>query len=175
MIRVVLFYCCEETLDLMNIWITRKSSMKHYYLKKKIFTVTLIWKILVRQITGTQKEFVNTFKTLGEYHNLHVESDTLLLADEFENFPNICLKMLSSDPGLTWEAGFKKAEVKLDLLTDIIKGIRLKIYNFFLQIFSISNNKYTKCYNRNRECLFLKYWDENKLHGLAISQKISNK
>ena len=58
-----------------------------------------------------------------------------MLADEFENFPNICLKMLSSDPGLTWEAGFKKAEVKLDLLTDIIKGIRLKIYNFFYRYF----------------------------------------
>ena len=43
--------------------------------------------------------------------------------------------MLSSDPGLTWEAVFKKAEVKLDLLTDIIKGIRLKICNFFYRYF----------------------------------------
>ena len=106
-------------------------------MKKKIFTVTLIWKILVPQITGTQKEFVKTFKTLGEYHNLHVESDKLLLADEFENFQNMCLKMFFSDPGLTWQAVFKKAEVKLYLLTNAIKGIRLKICNFFIDIFHI--------------------------------------
>ena len=31
---------------------------KHYYLKRKIFIVTSIWKILLMQITLTQKEFV---------------------------------------------------------------------------------------------------------------------
>ena len=82
-----------------------------------------------------QKEFLKTFKTLGEYPNLHVESNKLLFAHEFENFQNMCLKMLFSDPGLTWQAIFKKAEVKLYLLTDAIKGIRLKIFNFFYRYF----------------------------------------
>ena len=29
-------------------------------------------------------------KNLGDYHDLHVQSDTLLLADDFENFRNMC-------------------------------------------------------------------------------------
>ena len=53
-----------------------------------------MWKILLMQITCTQKKVCKDFeiKNLGEFHNLYVQSDTLLLADVFENFKNICLK-----------------------------------------------------------------------------------
>ena len=65
-------------------------------------------------------------KKLGEYHNLFVQSDTLLLADVFERLRNMCItideldpeKFLSA-PGLAWQAAFKKTNVKLDFLTDI--------------------------------------------------------
>ena len=53
-------------------------------------------------------------------------NDTLLLADVFENFRNMCIKIYELDaakflsaPGLAWQAALKKTEVKLDLLTDI--------------------------------------------------------
>ena len=41
------------------------------------------------------KEF--EIKNLEEYNDLRVESDTLLLADLFENFTNICLKIYQLD------------------------------------------------------------------------------
>ena len=64
-------------------------------------------------------------RNLGEYHNLYVQTDTLLLADIFENFRNMCLNTYELDPvyfvsspGLAWQACLKKAGVKVELLTD---------------------------------------------------------
>ena len=36
-------------------------------------------------------------KNLGDYHNLWVRSNTLLLANVFENFRNMCLKIYEFD------------------------------------------------------------------------------
>ena len=37
-------------------------------------------------------------KNLGQYHDLHVQSDTILLAAVFENFRNMCLKICELNP-----------------------------------------------------------------------------
>ena len=62
------------------------------------------------------------FKNLGEYRDLYVQSDTLLLADVFENFRNRCLQVYELDPayflslpGLAWQACLKKTNIKLEL------------------------------------------------------------
>ena len=66
-------------------------------------------------------------KSSAEYHDLYVLSDTLLLADVFENFRNMCLKIYEINsirfitaPGLAWQAAWKKTKVRLDLLTAIL-------------------------------------------------------
>ena len=58
-------------------------------------------------------------KNLGDYHDLYVQSDTLLLVDNFENFRKMCIKVYDLDPahflsapGLAWQACLKKTEVK---------------------------------------------------------------
>ena len=63
---------------------------------------------------------------LGDYHDLYVQSDTLLLADVFENFRDKCIEIYGLDPahflsalGLKWQACLKKTGVNLELLTDI--------------------------------------------------------
>ena len=80
-------------------------------------------------------------KHRGEYHDLYVKSDTLLLADAFENIRNMCLEIYELDPtyfvsapGLAWQACLKKTGIKLELLTDydnrlmVEKGIRGRIF-----------------------------------------------
>ena len=65
-------------------------------------------------------------KNLVDYHDLYVQSDTLLLADVFENFRNKYTEIYELDPahflsapGLAWQACLKKTEVKLELLTNV--------------------------------------------------------
>ena len=77
-----------------------------------------------RQAKRVFKEF--NIKNLGEYRDLHVQSDTLLLADIFENFRNKCIKIYELDPAhflsaprLAWKACLRNTGVKLELLTDI--------------------------------------------------------
>ena len=38
-------------------------------------------------------------KDVGEYHHLYIQSDTLLLADVFQNIPNMYVEIYELDPG----------------------------------------------------------------------------
>ena len=65
-------------------------------------------------------------KNLGEYHDLYLKTDVILLSNVFEAFRGTCFKHYSLDPahfytspGLAWQACLKKMGVKLELLTDL--------------------------------------------------------
>ena len=123
-------------------------------------------------------------KNLGEYDDLYVQSDTLLLADVFENFRNTCLKVYELDPahflslpGLAWQACLKKTNIKLELLTDydmllmVEDGIRGGICHS-IQRHAKANNKYMKNYDKNEESLYIQYLDASNLYGWEMSQKL---
>ena len=113
-------------------------------------------------------------KPPGEYHDLHIQSDTLLFADVFESFRNKCIEIYELDflfgTGLAWQACLKKTGVKLELLTNnymlmmVEKGIRGGICHA-IHIYAKTNNKYMKNYDKNIEASYLMYLDANILYG----------
>ena len=129
------------------------------------------------------KEF--KLKNLGEYHDLYLQSDTLLLADVFENFRNMCIKVYELDPahfltapGLAWQACLKKTGVELELLTDndmllmVEEGIRGGMCRAIHRS-AKANNKCMKNYDQKEESSCIEYLDPNSLYGWAMSQKLS--
>ena len=131
----------------------------------------------------------NVFKTfklnnLGDYHDLYVQSDRLLLADVFENFRKACIKTYKLDPahfislpGLAWQACLKKAGAELQLLTDydmlvmIEEGIRGGICHA-VHRYAKANHKYMKNYDKSKESSYIHYLDANNLYGAAMSEKL---
>ena len=123
-------------------------------------------------------------ETMKDYHKLYNDSDALLLADVFENFRDLCLKIYGLDPvhyytapGLAWDACLKMTDIQLELLSDpnmlllFEKGIRGGI-SIISNRYGEANNKYMKCFNKNKLLKFLMYLDANNLYGCAMSEKL---
>ena len=73
------------------------------------------------------KKFDKEFgiRNLGDYHDLYLRTDVVLLANVYEAFRDTCLRHYSLDPvhfytspGLAWKACLKYTGIKLELLTD---------------------------------------------------------
>ena len=119
---------------------------------------------------------------MGDYHDLYLKSDILLLADVFENFRSTCLQYYKLDPchyftsqGLGWDAMLKMTDIKLVLMTDIDmfqfieKGSRCGI-SYIANRYGEPNNKYMSEYNPEKPSKYIHYSDANNLCGYAMSQ-----
>ena len=69
----------------------------------------------------------------GEYHDVYIQSNTLLLDDVFKRFSKMYLKVYKLDPAhfisapeLGWQAVLQKTKVKLELFTDIYISLMME-------------------------------------------------
>ena len=142
-------------------------------------------------VTDKEYEYAQTIwekfgiNNLGEYHDLYLKTDVLLLADVFEEFRNICSENYSLDPawyytspGLSWDALLKHSKVKLELLTDpdmllmFEKGIRGGI-SMISNRHGRANNKYMKeKFDSSQPSKFVPYLDANNLYGWAMMKPL---
>ena len=127
------------------------------------------------------KEF--GIKNMGEYHDLYLRTDVILLANVFKSFRRVCLdnyvlepSHFYTAPGLAWKACLKKTGVRLELLKDpdmllmFERGIRGGITQS-VHRWAAANNPYMGCeYDRSKPSEYLQYLDANNLYGWAMSQ-----
>ena len=129
------------------------------------------------------KEF--RIRNLGEYHNLYLQTDVILLANMFEAFRDTCLEHYKLDPvhfytspGLAWKACLKKTGIRLELLTnpDMLLMFESRIRGGITQAIhrsALANNKYMReLYDPKEESSYLQYLDANSLNGWAMSQPL---
>ena len=121
------------------------------------------------------KKVWKTFKikTMGEYHDLYLGSDVLLLTDVFENFRKTCMQYYKLDPchyftslGFSGDAMLKMTNIKLELMTDIDmfqfieKGMRVGV-SYIANRYGNANNKYIKEYDEKAPSKYIMYLDAN--------------
>ena len=93
--------------------------------KKDFYSELTLEDITDNDYNHAKKVFEEYCTDIGDYHDLYVQTDTLLLADVFEKFRDMYIDIYGLDPsyflsppGLATQACLKKTEVKLELLTD---------------------------------------------------------
>ena len=137
------------------------------------------------QTMNTLRMYGNSFncKTLGDYHDLYLKTDVVLLADVFQTFRKTCMGSYKLDPlhyytapGLSWDALLKHTKIDLELLTDmdmhlfIERGMRGGISNGIQK----TRKQTIRCaaYNPDKENNYIMYYDANNLYLWAMSQPL---
>ena len=121
-------------------------------------------------------------KNMGEYYDLYLGSDVLLLTNVFKNFRKTCMQYYKLDPchyftslGLSWDAMLKMTNIKLELMTDIDmfqfieKGMHGGV-SYITNRYGKANNKYMNEYDEKASSKYIMYLDANNLYGWAMGQ-----
>ncbi|XP_011859255.1 PREDICTED: uncharacterized protein LOC105556762 [Vollenhovia emeryi] len=125
-----------------------------------------------------------SIQTLGDYSDLYLKIDVLLLADIFENFRDSSINSYGLDPAyyytlpeFTWDAMLKHTRINFELLTDIDmvmfvkRGIRGGLSKSSGRC-ARANNKHMQSYDPSKPSSYLMYFDVNNLYGWAMCQPL---
>src|SRR5207244_10022543 len=194
------FKYMHQEFDQFTELLTRKGTYPYSYMNKwskfDVSTKKLEMKHFRNDLTGDEisgedlKFFKKVckklkIKTLGEYHDIYLMSDVLLLADVFENFRKTCLENYKLDPchyysapGLAWDACLKITNIKLELISDINKYLFIKKglrggVSIITHRKATANNKNMKSYDEKKPSKYIAYFDANNLYGWAMVQSMT--
>ena len=118
---------------------------------------------------------------MGDYHDLYVATDVLLLADVFENFRKVCQDKYGLDPahyysapGLSWDALLKKTGVELKLLTNLDMNLLIELgmrvgISMVGKRYAKANNSLVEGYNPAEATNYITDLDANNLYRWAMS------
>jgi len=136
------------------------------------------------------EEVYNTMgcKNFGDYHDLYLVSDVLLLADVFENFRKGSIEKYKFDPAnyltapsLAWDAMLDMTKCELGLIHDeetrlfFENNKRGGIVQAGSTRFVKANNKYMKNYDPTKESIFIQYADCNNQYGKSMTDYLPYK
>ena len=120
---------------------------------------------------------------LGEYHDLYLRMDIILLANVFKAFRKVCLDDDGLDPahfymapGLAWHASLKKTRIRLlldpNMLLMFERGIRGGIAQSVHRWTKANNPHMGSEYRPSEPARYLQYLDANNLYVWAMSQPL---
>ena len=121
-------------------------------------------------------------ETMGDYHDIYLQLDVLLLADFVEKFRRTCINYYGLDPlhyyttpGLAWDAALRMSKVDLNLIVDadiyniVDVGIRGGV-SMISTRHAKANHPALPSYNPELPRQDLIYLEANNLYGSAMSQ-----
>ena len=121
---------------------------------------------------------------MGDYPDLYLKTDVLLLTDVFEKFIKTYFDYYGLDPchyfsspGLSWDSMLKMTGIELELVVDIYmhlfieKGIRGCI-SYIAKRHSKTNKKCMKDYDSSKESVYIIYVEANNLYGWEMTQHL---
>ena len=124
-------------------------------------------------------------KSMGDYHDLYLKTDVLLLTDVFENFRDMCLSYYGLDPvyyytlpNFAFDAMLKLIGIEIDLVYNqemyemIEAGLRGGMTQTTCKKVEANNKYMGSDYDKNKASSYINYLDANNLYGLSMIQKL---
>ena len=124
-------------------------------------------------------------KNMGEYHDLYLKTDVLLLNDVFENLRDMCLSYYGLDPvyyytlpNFAFDAMLKLTGIEIDLVYNqemyemIEAGLRGGMTQTTCKKVEANNKYMGSDYDKNKASSYINYLDANNLYGLSMIQKL---